>query len=114
MALWRKLPIVNGSSPCGEIASLTSRGFGVVATIDTVVRSIVGFRSFIKVKSKPLVTSDGSSSPLGNHLLFALIVSVPDLNLARRRVDEGVHRLLKRRTFLNEVVTQEAECAALR
>ena len=29
-------------------------------------------------------------------------------------VDQGVHRLLERRTSLNEVVTQESECAALR
>jgi hypothetical protein len=33
---------VNGSSPCGEIASFTSRGFGVAATSDTVVNQTSG------------------------------------------------------------------------
>src|SRR5438034_7783246 len=96
------------------IASLTTRGFGVVATIDTVVRGTLGFTSFISVKSKPLATSGGSSIRWAMTFSLPPVVGVADLNLACRSVDRGIHRLLKRRTSSNKVVAQESECAALR
>jgi len=42
-----------------RIASFTSRGFGVVATHDTVVRGTFGFTSFISVKANRWRTSGG-------------------------------------------------------
>jgi hypothetical protein len=62
MALCWKLPIENGSLPSGTMASLTSRGFGVVTNMDTVVRGTFGWIFFISVKIMPLEMSDGSSS----------------------------------------------------
>src|SRR6266853_764975 len=99
MAVCRKLPIVNGSSPCGRITSLTSRGFGVVATIDTVVRGTSGFKSFIRVKFKPL--SDD---------FLLVLLRVADLNLACGRVDQSIHGLLKGRSLLNNVIANELKC----
>ena len=48
------------------------RGFGVVATYDTVVAAVSRCRFFNNVNNTPLATSGGQFEFLGQNLLFAV------------------------------------------
>ena len=47
-------------------------------------------------------------------LLLAVVVLIANHDLARRRIDRCLHRMLERRTFLDDMVAQEAKFTALR
>jgi hypothetical protein len=57
----------------------------VVATIDTVVRGALDFRSFISVKTNPLATSGGSSSRLATTFSFPLFSEYRTLTWDKER-----------------------------
>src|SRR5712692_3539355 len=52
--------------------------------------------------------------PLGQPLLFAIVICVADGDLAGGSVDRRLHRMFERRTSLNDAVAQESEYPALR
>ena len=55
------LPLAIAFLPSGRISSFTTRGFGVVATMDTVVWGIFGWMCFTRVNNNPFATSGGRS-----------------------------------------------------
>jgi hypothetical protein len=52
------LPLAIAFSPSGRISSLTTRGFGVVATMDTVVCGTFGWMCFTSVNNNPFVRGE--------------------------------------------------------
>src|SRR5205823_2623882 len=51
---------------------------------------------------------------LDSNFLFAIALRIANLDLACRSVNQGIHRSGEGWAFLDEMIAQEAECAALR
>jgi hypothetical protein len=86
------------------IVSLTSLGFGVVATIDTVSWDAAAGIFFNNVGTIPLV----------QYLLLPVVIRVPNRDLACGKVNCRFQRTFERRTFLDDAVCHELEFVALR
>ena len=63
---------------------------------------------------QPVCNICGQIKPLVYGLFFAILTRVANHHLARRCVERCLRRMFKRRAFLDEVIAQKPEAAALR